>query len=257
MKRFPDEKLESLIPFDIVLVEVGTGLTKKSMFTTDPNSANLYYVIELPDEDPRTFASLIEYLYHGTIPGAREAAEVSKTLAQIWQSSGSLDLSLISAQLMKLAGLFRSLSQHSGLNMQKPTVQQIANEIDLSTISENLKNGERTTISALIANFNLLYNNALLFNGEGHNVTGWARAVRLRATRKLESLRGSSFQELPDSHLSKSSPEWEHMTGIAFAFAELCRLVGLAERFQSIDLANAGMDTVIKLHGIYRRNLVN
>jgi hypothetical protein len=47
------------------------------------------------------------------------------------------------------------------------------------------------------------------------------------------------------------------MTGIAFAFAELCRLVGLAERFQSIDLANAGMDTVIKLHGIYRRNLVN
>jgi hypothetical protein len=41
------------------------------------------------------------------------------------------------------------------------------------------------------------------------------------------------------------------MTGTAFP--ELCRLIALAERCQFIDLADASMDAVVKLHRIHHR----
>ncbi|KAM3065303.1 transcription initiation at TATA-containing promoter protein [Clarireedia jacksonii] len=65
---------------------------------------------------------------------------------------------------------------------------RIPNEIDLGTMEKKLRNGTYKTINDLRADLDLLYDNAVTFNGEDHLVAKAANDVRMSMFEKLANL---------------------------------------------------------------------
>ncbi|PQE30033.1 hypothetical protein CJF32_00009453 [Rutstroemia sp. NJR-2017a WRK4] len=65
---------------------------------------------------------------------------------------------------------------------------RIPNEIDLGTMEKKLRNGNYKTINDLKADLDLLYDNAVTFNGEDHLVATAANDVRMSMFEKLANL---------------------------------------------------------------------
>jgi bromodomain-containing factor 1 len=88
---------------------------------------------------------------------------------------------------------------HSGKNFRAPVRQlwpgfaeqydaKILNQIDLSTMEKKLKDGLYPTLQAVRDDVQLLYNNAVLFNGDPHTITTAALEVRDSLFVKLNNL---------------------------------------------------------------------
>ena len=88
---------------------------------------------------------------------------------------------------------------HSGKNFRGPVAQlwpnfaeaynaKILNQIDLAAMEKKLRDGVYLTLQAIKDDVQLLYDNALLFNGEGHVIEIAAKAVRVALLEKLDNL---------------------------------------------------------------------
>ncbi|PMD45257.1 Bromodomain-containing protein [Hyaloscypha variabilis F] len=88
---------------------------------------------------------------------------------------------------------------HSGKNFRGPVAQlwpsfaeaynaKILNQIDLASMEKKLRDGGYPTLQAIKDDVQLLYDNALAFNGEGHVIEVAAKEVRAALLAKLENL---------------------------------------------------------------------
>ena len=85
-----------------------------------------------------------------------------------------------------------------------PTI--ITNPMDLKTLEDNLRADKYSTVETVIADFNLIPNNARTFNGPEHAVTVQANIMKASFDKAMEKLPGPEITEINTSERKKKAP---------------------------------------------------
>jgi hypothetical protein len=277
--------VKSFLGEEMVKVQVGTGVTKhtfnihkalpcsqSSFFTsyfnstTDlPNhsSSTFEEYIFFSSDDPTIFALIVQWLYHGSTLGILSLNPIllqvnTKTeTPPILQSQVHSLLALITKiWKLKLGEFFRAPVSEIWPCYTEEYKQVIRNEIDLRTTLQKLSTNKYPTLDALKPDFDLMYDNAVWFNGDPtHKVARAAGEIRSRVIEKVasfnqpEQIGAPPLPQTPrKTNIKEEQPERDTQQELRHT---LHKLSCMAEKFSFKQLFNAAIATLLHVYKIY------
>jgi hypothetical protein len=277
--------VESFLGEEMVKLHVGTGVTKQtfnihkallcsqssfftSHFSSNSNidshkSCSRQEELFFPSDDPTIFALIVQFLYRGSIPGILPSnvtllqANTKTETPPILQSQVYSLLALITKiSKLKLGEFFRAPVSEIWPCYAEEYKQVIRNEIDLRTILTKLSSNKYPTLDALKADFDLMYNNAVVFNGDpNHLVARAAGKIRSRVFEKVASFnpkQDTGALSLPQTPRKNNTMEHQQERDTQQAVRHtLHKLLCMAEKFSFKQLFNAAITTLLHLYKIY------
>jgi hypothetical protein len=280
-------RAESLLGEEMIRIHVGTGFTKQtfnihkallcsqssfftSYFSSNGNSdshescsgqEDLFF----PSDDPRIFALIVQWLYRGSISGIlpsnvtllQSNTKTKTSTPPIFQFQVHSLLALITKiSKLKLGEFFRAPVSEIWPCYAEEYKQVIRNEIDLRTILTKLSTNKYPTLDGLKADFDLMYNNAVWFNGDPtHIVARAAGEIRSRVFEKVGSFNQQQqigSQPLPQTPRKNNTMEQQQERDTQQEVRHtLHKLLCMAEKFSFKQLFNAAITTLLHLYKIY------
>jgi hypothetical protein len=208
-------------------------------------------------DDPTIFGLIVDWLCRGSIPGILSSnptlLQAKTSTPPILQSQVHELLKLIAnISKIKLGEFFKAPVAEIWPYYKEEYKKVIRNEIDLRTILTKLSTNKYPTLDALKADFDLMYDNAVMFNGDPkHLVARTAEKIRSKVFEKVASFGQNSGplpQTLskirePETHLGRDTQQEARHT--------LHQILCLAEKFSFKALFNHGITILIQLYKLY------
>jgi hypothetical protein len=269
--------VESLLGEEMIKIHVGTGSTQQtfnihkallcsqsSFFASYFSSSSNIDIHKLssrlvfPSDDPTIFSLIEQWLYRGSIPGI---LPLNPTLLQaktpttpILQSQvHSLFALITKISKLKLGEFFRAPVAEIWPCYAEEYKQVIRNEIHLRSILQKLSSNKYPTLDALKADFDLMYDNAVIFNGDPqHLVARAAREIRSTVFEKVDSFNQQHIGPLPQTPRKniKGEQQQERDTQQELRHT-LHKLLCLAEKLAFATLFNHAITFLIHLYKKY------
>jgi Bromodomain len=252
---------------EVIILHVGTGTSQRSfqvhkflLYSNSPLWADYISSLDNPsqplsdldfiEEDPSIFAFLIEWLYRGSIPSLPSpSAQPQKTAITLAPKNQLLKF-LTKTAKTQLGEPFKAPVSEIWPEYAEHYAQQIEFPIDLSTIISKLEANKYATLEELKSEFNLLYNNSVLFNGLNNSVTKKAIKLRAKVNEKIEEI--ESADKVPSRQISNNGDgEEEDKTSRELRHA-LQKLICLSERYRFDALSAVCMDVLIEVYKAHR-----
>ena len=274
--------MESFLGEEMVKIHVGAGATQRtfnihkellcsqssffatyfSSSTNLPNYSSSGHEEDLffPSDDPTIFALIIQWLYRGSIPGILSSnptrLQAKTPTPPILQSQVHSLLTLITKiSKLKLGEFFRAPVAEIWPCYAEEYKQVIRNEIDLRTILSKLSTNKYPTLDVLEADFDVMYDNAVVFNGDPtHIVARAAGKIRSRVFEKVASFNQQHIGALPLPQTPRKNNTMEQQQERDTqqeARHTLHKLLCMAEKFSFKQLFNAAITTLLHLYKIY------
>jgi len=209
--------------------------------------------LDFVDEDPSIFALLVEWLYHGSIPSLPSPSfPLTQTTIPSTHKTQLLK-TLTKIAKTQLGQPFRAPVSEIWPEYADRYAEKIELPIDLSTILSKLQADKYATIDELKSEFDLLYNNAVLFNGLNHSVTSTAIKLRAKVLEKIEAI--ETVEQVPASpqlsNIRDSVREGGGETNRELRHT-LQKLICLSECYRFDALSAICMDALIPLYKAHR-----
>jgi hypothetical protein len=276
--------VDSLLREEMVKIHVGTGATQQtfdihkallcsqssffaSCFSSNSNidihkpSSRLVF----PSDDPTIFSLVVQWLYRGSIPGILPSnftllqVNTKTETPPILQSQVHSLLALITKiSKLKLGEFFRAPVAEIWPYYADEYKEVIRNEIDLRTILQKLSTNKYPTLDAVKADFDLMYENAVVFNGDPiHIVARAAGEIRSKVFDKIASFNQQHIGALtlPQTPRKDNTMEQQQERDMQQEVRHtLHKLICLAEKFSFSNLFNHCITTLLhlyKIHSLY------
>jgi hypothetical protein len=270
--------VESLLGEEMIKILVGTGGTQQtfnihkallcsqssffaSYFSSNSNigihksSSRLVF----PSDDPTIFFLIVQWLYRGSIPGILSSnptvLQAKTPTTPILQSQvHSLFALITKISKLKLAEFFRAPVAEIWPCYAEEYKQVIRNEIHLRIILQKLSSNKYPTLDALKADFDLMYDNAVIFNGDPqHLVARAAGEIRSRVFEKVDSFNQQQhigpLPQTPRKNIKREQQQ-ERDTQQELRHT-LHKLLCLAEKLTFASLFNHAITFLIHLYKKY------
>lgn len=212
------------------------------------HEADAVETVDLPMEDSEIFAILIHWFHDQTLPeGLTDQVSTAFVgLREEWMANAEADnlLSFVREMLAKPLGKqFRAPVVELWPQFAEKYQAQISSPIDLGIINTKLSVYNYKKLSQVRADFDLLYNNWVLFAGQDHAITKVAEEVRDRAVERIEIITPQPYFVAMPNGTPQSNRNVDRQTaGIGRV---LCQLICLAEKFGFTGLVDISMDSLM------------